>query len=594
MASFYETDAVSSIAGLSSRRVAGDVVAALHITWSKHGWYGEARPELRRSAMSTSALLLLSRALHGVTSLEALMDHVRTVITENTRYNRAYIHLIHPDQTSFEIIGWPLPNDELVRTRLATIDVRRDKAIQRVFAAREPFVVDDLRLDPDADQAQVKFFGNRTAIVVPMFEGDRRIGPLVIPTYADQGVMPPTREEFEFFVQIGSLVGVVIGRLRAEESRARLEQELARTQRMEALGRMAGEVAHDFNNLLLTILANLELALGELGEHSAVNCLRDVEGAAQRAARLTKQLLASSRGQVLDKDVVSLPELLRNVVALVAPLLPECIALQMAKATDPIAVVGDSDQLERVVMNLILNARDAIKGKGRIAVDLQTVRVNDEYVVSRSEIRSGDYALLTVSDDGEGMSLQTQARMFEPFFTTKASDRGTGLGLAVVLGIVEQHCGDVHVYSEVGLGTSFKVYLPLAQASPPEPTPPPEIPRPRHRHETILVVDDDEHVRRTIERILLRHAYRVQTAASAHDALRLLGASKVDLLLTDLVLTESQGVALAEQAHALDPSLKVLFMTGYARGMLQDLSEPHLNKPFSAAELLALIRTTIG
>jgi len=545
--------------------------------------------------MPATALLKLSRALHGVASLEAMMAGVRTVITETTRYNRAYIHLINPDQKTFDIVGWALPDEEMVRARLATIDASRDKLILRVLAARDPHVVEDMRLDPDADQAQVEFFGNRTAIVVPMFEGDQRIGPLVIPTYADQGVMLPTAEEFEFFVQVGSLVAVVIGRLRAEDARHRVEQELAKTQRMDALGRMAGEVAHDFNNLLLTILANVELAMSELGSHPVVSYLRDVDGAAARAARLTRQLLASSRGQVLAKEVLSLPDLLGNVVALVLPLLPEGIELKMAEGVGPVSVEGDPDQLERVVMNLLLNARDAITGSGRIAIDLQTVRVDGEYVVARNEIRSGDYALVTVSDDGVGMTPQTQARIFEPFFTTKSSDRGTGLGLSVVLGIVEQHDGDVHVYSEPGLGTSFKVYLPLARSSPQSERPAvPERAAQRRGHESILVVDDDEHVRRTVERILLRQGYRVQSVATSRDALELVGASSFDLLLTDLVLGEDNGVTLAEQALALDGTLRVVFMTGYARGKLQHLSAPHLTKPFSASDLLTLIQTTLG
>lgn len=539
------------------------------------------------------ALLKLSRLLHGVSSLEALVDRVRTVVTEQTRYNRAYIHLIHPDQSTFDVVGWVLPNEEMVRQRLATIDVAQDKLLQRVLVAREPFVVPDLRLDPDADQSQVEFFGNRTSIVLPMFENDERIGPLVIPTYADQGVILPTPEEYAFLIHVAALVGVVIGRLRAEEARSLAEQKLAHTQRMEALGRMAGEVAHDFNNLLLTILANVELAMTELGAHPTVSCLQDVEAAAQRAARLTKQLLATSRGQVLSRDAVSVPALLGNVRKLVETVLPSRVTVELRLPSERVMVMGDVDQLERAVMNLVLNARDAIPGHGRIEIELQTVHVNGEYVAARSEVRSGDYALITVSDTGEGMTREVQARIFEPFFTTKPADRGTGLGLAVVLGVVEQHGGHVHVYSELGLGTTFKIYLPLSLATSQDAAPLNPTFIPPSGQESVLVVDDDEHVRRTIERILLREGYRVTTVASTTEALSWLERKSYKLLLTDLVLPERDGVVLATEAQALHPDLRVLFMTGYSRGKLSTQSLPHLTKPFSATDLLELIRALL-
>src|SRR6478735_9310848 len=193
--------------------------------------------------MFSAALMKLSRALHGVRTLEDVLDHVRTAISESTRYNRCYAHLIHPDGKTFEIVGWVLPNMDLVRQRMATIDVSRDALIQRAHRATEPIVIPDLRLDPDADQAQVEFFGVRTIICVPMFDGDDQIGPLVVPTYADQGVIPPTDEELEFIVQVASLLVVVIGRMRAEDSRRKLEEAAAANERMSALGRMAGEVA---------------------------------------------------------------------------------------------------------------------------------------------------------------------------------------------------------------------------------------------------------------------------------------------------------------------------------------------------------------
>lgn len=543
--------------------------------------------------MPAPALLKLSRALHGVTSLEEVMRRVRASITETTRYHSTYIHLINPDGKTFEILGWPLPNMEMVRQRMATIDVSQDRLLQRVVTDREPYFIEDLRLDPDADQKQVEFFGNRTCIVVPMFDGDERIGPLVISTYADQGVLPPTREEFDFFVQVGSLVGVVIGRLRVEEARRALEKSLADAQRHEALGKLAGGIAHDFNNLLLTILANVELATAELGEHPAIALLKDVEAAAQRAARLTKQLLASARGQILSRAPLPLELLLADVRELVERLLPERITLTVEPTVEELVLFADRDQLGRVFMNLVLNARDAIDGDGVITIHAERVSVDDEFVAARGDLPPGGYARVSISDDGTGMSLETQSRIFEPFFTTKASERGTGLGLSVVLGIVEQHDGRVHVYSEEGLGTTFKVYLPLSDQSPSsmdfldEETPS------LSTGCSILVVDDDDHVRRTVERILSRVGHAVTTADGPATALRRMESASFDLLLTDIVMPDGDGVALAERAKALIPDLRVLYMTGYSRVRLRSLSELHLTKPFSSGELRRLVQQTL-
>ncbi len=543
--------------------------------------------------MPAPALLKLSRALHGVTSLEEVMRRVRASITETTRYHSTYIHLINPDGKTFEILGWPLPNMEMVRQRMATIDVSQDRLLQRVVTDREPYVIDDLRLDPDADQKQVEFFGNRTCIVVPMFDGDERIGPLVVSTYADQGVLPPTSEEFDYFLQVGSLVAVVIGRLRAEEARRALEKSLADAQRHEALGKLAGGVAHDFNNLLLTILANVELASAELGDHAATPLLKDVETAALRAARLTKQLLASSRGQILSRVALPLETLLSDVPGLVERLLPERVRVVLEPCAKDLVILGDRDQLGRVLMNLVLNARDAIAGEGTITIHAEPVRVDDEFVAARGELPAGAYARVCVSDDGVGMNQETQSRIFEPFFTTKPSERGTGLGLSVVLGIVEQHDGRVHVYSEEGMGTTFKVYLPLSDHTPTKLDLVEDESPALSTGRSILVVDDDDHVRRTVERILTRAGHAVTTADGPASALDTLRERSFDLLLTDIVMPGGDGVALADKAKAIDGNLRVLYMTGYSRVRLRSLSEPHLTKPFSAAELRRLVQHTL-
>jgi signal transduction histidine kinase len=551
-----------------------------------------------RAAMNTPgnrfpAILRFSRALHGAGTLEDVLDKVRALLTETTRYRWTYVHLRHPDGKTMEIAGWILPTAEQLRSHHALVDVSRDKLLQRVMNATEPFVIDDLRLDPDADQAQVEAAGICSAIVVPMFDGDERVGPLVVPTFMDQGVLPPTEEEYDLVLQVAALVGTVISRLRALDARAQAESRLAQSEKLDALGRMAGAVAHDFNNVLLAVLANIDLAIAEVSPHPAVAYLEDASQAAQRAARLTKQLLASSRGQVIAREPVDVGAVLRSAQKLLEPTLPPGVSLEVALPTELALVLGDCDELERVFTNLLVNARDAVAQGGHINVELRNVHISSEYVASRDEVRSGDYALLAVSDDGIGMTHETQARIFEPFFSTKGPERGTGLGLAVVLGVTKQHAGYVHVYSELGLGTTFKVYLPLAEQGL---RAPPSLPPPSDNldgTESLLVVDDDEQVRRTLERILTRHGYRVHTEASAAGALTALDAQHFDLLLSDVVLGASDGVTLVSQAKQRFPDLRVIFVTGYSRTSLTELSAPRLIKPFPADELLRLLRRTL-
>jgi len=215
-------------------------------------------------------------------------------------------------------------------------------------------------------------------------------------------------------------------------------------------------------------------------------------------------------------------------------------------------------------------------------------------VAARDELRPGDYALVIVSDNGAGMDPSTLARVFEPFFTTKGPERGTGLGLAVVQGITQQHDGHVHVYSELGVGTTFKIYLPLAAGEARSEALPLALPKNLNGTERILVVDDDEHVRKTLERVLTRQGYNVEFAATEDQALHLLGRQTFDLLLTDVVFGVSNGPALAEKSRLLQPALRVLFMTGYTRRVVPSLEGPALLKPFSVTELLTALRTVLA
>lgn len=541
---------------------------------------------------NAAALFRLSNSLHGVSSIEALLDRVRTALMENTRYRHVYVHLLNPDGKTFEIVGYVVPEKNLLRQQLRLIDVSKDRLIQMANAATEPFFIEDLRLHPYADQKQVEFWGNRTSICIPMFEADSQIGPLIVATYGDEGVKPPTTEELDFLIQVGSLVAVVVGRLRAEQARQTVENRLAQTERLESLGRLAGEVSHDFNNLLVSILTNVDLAIDEVKGLPTKELLEDVREAAQRASRLTRQLLAFARGQVLQKRPVALAQLLDGLSRLLEPMMSNGVKLAVRGGAELGVLMADADQLERALMNLAVNARDAIGLKpGTVTIEAERVDLREETIAGQHDVAPGSYVVFSVSDDGAGMDEATRARIFEPFFTTKGVDRGTGLGMSVVDGVVKQHGGSIHVYSELGQGTTFKLFIP-AEVVGVFDTPAPVIARSTGT-ERVLVVDDDERVRRSIERVLRRAGFSVLVAAAAEPALEAVASEAIDVVLTDIMLPGLDGVAFSKRVAELKPGLPVRFMTGYARGRVGSLATPHLSKPFATADLLRLITEAI-
>ncbi len=535
------------------------------------------------------ALLELSRSLHAVKDLQEVMGCVRDACRAATRYDRVYVQLPSADGRSYSVVGYVLPDRERVLELVARVELDKDPFMRKVLALEEPCVFADVRLEPLADQAHVEAFGLRTAIVIPMFDGQEGMGPLNIATFADQGVMLPTEQELDFFTQVASLVAMVIARLRAEEARIALEKRMISTQKLEALGRLAGEVAHDFNNLLLTILGNVDLAGEDLGEHRAQAYLHEVRNATLRAAGLSRQLLAFSRGQVLRNLVFELNPLVQRSVQLLERLIPASIDVRVMLGPQTGSVKGDAGQLEQVLMNLVLNARDALPKGGSIAIETQNVRVDETFIADRGNIAPGRYILLTVTDDGEGMDEATQQRIFEPFFTTKAEEHGTGLGLSVVQGIVSQHNGHVHVYSEIGVGTTFKVYLPLSEQ--PASAVGSRLPTKHSRlkgSERVLVVDDDEQVRDTVVRVLTRQGYAATAAKGGRQALD--EQTPPALLLTDVVMADVGGFELAEKLSERWPEMKVLLMTGYAPSRQIEVRWASITKPFTPTELMVRVR----
>jgi two-component system, cell cycle sensor histidine kinase and response regulator CckA len=381
----------------------------------------------------------------------------------------------------------------------------------------------------------------------------------------------------------------------------RLEEQLRQSQRMEAVGRLAGGVAHDFNNLLTIISGYSELLALRFPPHAPErNDLDEIIHASERAASLTRQLLAFSRRQILQSTVLNLNTVVADLDKMLRRLIGEDVRLETL--LDPALGFAKADptQIEQVVMNLAVNARDAMPRGGRLTIQTRNVELDRSYSWGHPEVAPGNYVMLAVSDDGIGMSRETMSHIFEPFFTTKSRDKGTGLGLSTVYGIVKQSGGAIFPYSELGRGTTFKIYLPRVDehAAAQRANAPPPLER---GAETILVVEDEAGVRTLIRAILENNGYRVLEAQRGGEALEILGGSPepVNLMITDVVMPEMSGSELAVHAAAVAPGMKVLFISGYTdeaivnHGVL-DADIPFLQKPFTQEALTRKIRELLG
>lgn len=386
--------------------------------------------------------------------------------------------------------------------------------------------------------------------------------------------------------------------LRVREQNIRLEEQLLQSQKLESVGLLAGGVAHDFNNLLSVILLHGESVLRQLHPEEVIRAdIEEMVEAGQRAAALTRQLLAFSRKQTLQPKVVDLNELLRNFERMLGRLIGEDVLLELQLVQGLGKVVVDPWQIEQVVMNLAINAREAMPQGGRLVIETGEVRLEENFVRANPGTKPGNHVVLSVSDTGCGMSDELVAQIFDPFFSTKEKGRGTGLGLSTVYGIIKQSGGTICVESEPGRGSTFKIYLPQTEGEAVEGLKKRAVGKFDKGTEAILVVEDEDRLRRLITRFLARLGYQVTTAANGSEAVVLVEEKGLnpDLIITDVVMPKMSGKQMVDRLRQKRPHLKVLYMSGYTNdaianhGVLEP-GTPFIEKPFSIDSMAESVR----
>jgi signal transduction histidine kinase/ActR/RegA family two-component response regulator len=401
--------------------------------------------------------------------------------------------------------------------------------------------------------------------------------------------------------QVITVVHDITARRKAELDRAKLEEQLAQAQKMEAIGRLAGGVAHDFNNILTGILGHTDFLLSTMPpEDPASADLEEIQKAAHRAASLTQQLLAFSRRQIIAPRIVNLNDAVGHATRMLSRIIGEDVDLVFSEGSDLWCVRIDPAQIDQILINLATNARDAMPDGGKLTIETSNSRIDGPPEAGQDEPPAGDFVMLAVSDDGIGMDQETRRQIFEPFFSTKPQGKGTGLELSMVHGIVKQNAGFITVSSEPQAGTTFKLYFVRVQgdAASPVPSTVSDIPS---GQETILLVEDEDTVRRLARRVLQRQGYTVLEARVPEEALRICHnhPASIDLLLTDVIMPGINGRQLHERAKIVRPGLRVLFISGYTDDVIAhhgvlDAGMNFLQKPFTLEALARAVRTALN
>jgi len=588
--------------------------------------------EARQLAKQLRDLNAIGIRLSAERDSDTLLELILTKAREITRSDAGSLYVVehHPDGD--RQLRFKLAQNDTIPLALgeASLPINADSVAGYVALTGEVQRVDDTAsLPPEAPCRMDASFDLRTGyrtvtmLGVPMKTPSGRIigvlellnctqvagRPFASLEAIKYEVMPFPEHYQELAASLASQAAVALenARLYPEIERsyqelARTQAELAHSQKIEAIGRLAGGVAHDFNNLLTIIMGRTMIGLTQVSAgHPAHQALDSIKAAAERATSLTQQLLAFSRKQTIQPRVVDLHGVLAGLGPMLQRLVGEDVEFKIVQGGPLWSVLADPGQLEQVIFNLTVNARDAMPNGGQLTLETSNVLRGDPAVNLPSTAAAGDYVMLTVTDTGIGMDAETQTRIFEPFFTTKELNRGTGLGLSTVHGIVSQHDGMVLVNSAVGRGTTFRILFPKVEEAVPEIAGPvPAVP-PAHRGtEAVLVVEDDQEVRNLVYEILMASGYAVLEAADPTDARELCLSSTVpiSLLVTDVVMPGMNGPELAESIRGVCPDIKVLYLSGYTAEALRrhGVDGPAvtlLAKPFLPEQLARCVREVL-
>jgi signal transduction histidine kinase/CheY-like chemotaxis protein len=548
-------------------------------------------------------LLVFARSLQQVVTFRDLLDVTREELHRAMGYNHAWL-LIAEDETDLSqvrLIHFSGTQNESAEPFVA---VKGDYHLEQLFATGTASIVADAMIDARANRRMVEEMGARTLVHIPLRLMDTPFGALGTGTFNPDGPRVPTKDQMNYLVGMASQISVAASRLRhreqqraSQEERERVQHRLAQVQRLESLGLMAGGVAHDFNNLLTVILACAQMAQLSNADDTVDEELRNILEAATRGAALTRQLLAMSRSQPLESRAVDINARFRDLVTMLRRVLPENIDIDLIEHSGEMIVDGDASQLDQAFMNLCINAREAMPLGGRLTIEVEQVLVNGAYAKTHPWATPGRYVLATVTDTGIGMTNAIMERVFEPFFTTKALQSGTGLGLAVAYGSVRQHSGMMHCYSEVGVGTSFKVYLPLMS-------------RPasdvgtklegsvKGGSERLLIAEDDPAVRSVIGRILRNAGYTLMVVDNGAAAVTAAREEAFDLVILDVIMPGMSCTDVLKQLRAHQSDVRVLLSSGYSADtnigeLVRESRCELLAKPYDPDKLLRTVRSAL-
>lgn len=554
----------------------------------------EAEAELRRTADDQRLLQRCSRNLLAAQGPPDMVEVVREALRERFGLEHAWIYVLDAEDPGLvRLLTGVGPMAERASRIAAELRISAIPLLREAHAGEIGVYCGDARTDPRVDPALVAALDCRSLLAVPLLGEGRQFGTLWTGTFGAEGTLDPDAAGLEFFHNLGGLLALAFDRYRSEEQRRRTEQRLRHAEKLEAVGRLAGGVAHNFNNALTVVLGHASLILADealAAKHRAA--LEAILRAGQGSATTVRQLLQFARPEPLRAtERVDPARVLREFERMVQPLLDESIQVEL-RLTEPLPSLElDGGALEMILMNLVLNARDAMRGAGILRIRAAAVEIGAEDLSVRGLRRAGHHLQLTVEDTGHGMDEATRARVFEPFFTTKGS-QGTGLGLPAVYGAVVHAGGSVDVRSRPGHGSVFTILLPAAPPAAAAVAPAARTIRGGGRH--VLVVEDESAVRLLLTRALHAAGFAVLTAESAEQALRKLEAETGPpaLLLTDVVMPGASGVQLAERARRRWPGLPVLLTSGYAGDFERAIGSDglaFLRKPFTREELLQAV-----